>query len=67
MAEQLNPARMSHRQWMRAVVFTALTVLLIAVGVTESIGLLTLMVLVAVFAAAGAFLWLFPGSRFFVL
>lgn len=67
MAEQITPARMPYRQWMRAVVFTALTVLLIAVGVTESFGLLTLMVLVAVFAAAGVFLWLFPGSRFFVL
>lgn len=58
---------MTHRQWMRAVVFTALTVLLIAVGVTESIGLLTLLVLAAVFSGAGVFLWLFPGSRFFVL
>ena len=58
---------MPYRQWISAVVFTALTVLLIAVGVTESFGLLTLMVLVAVFAAAGVFLWLFPGSRFFVL
>ncbi|NNE86058.1 MAG: two pore domain potassium channel family protein [Alphaproteobacteria bacterium] len=67
MAAQITPARMPYRQWVRAVVFSAFTVLLIAVGVTESFGLLTVMVLVAVFAAAGAFLWLFPGSRFFVL
>ncbi len=58
---------MPYRQWLRAVAFTALTVLLISVGVTESFGLLTLMVLLSVFCAAGAFLWLFPGSRFFVL
>ncbi|MCZ6453355.1 MAG: potassium channel family protein, partial [Alphaproteobacteria bacterium] len=37
------------------------------VGVTDSFGLLTLMILGAVFAGAGVFLWLFPGSRFFVL
>jgi len=67
MAEQINPGRMPYRQWIRAVVFTALTVLLIAVGVTDSFGLLTLMVVVAVFTGAGVFLWLFPGSRFFVL
>ncbi len=67
MAAQVTPARMPYRQWIRAVIFTAFTVLLIAAGVTESFGLLTLMVLVAVFTAAGVFLWLFPGSRFFVL
>lgn len=67
MAEQIVPARMPYQQWIRAVIFTALTVLLIAVGVTDSFGLLTLMVLGAVFAGAGVFLWLFPGSRFFVL
>ena len=67
MAEQITPARMPYHQWIRAVIFTALTVLLIAVGVTDSFGLLTLMVLGAVFAGAGVFLWLFPGSRFFVL
>lgn len=58
---------MPSRQWVRAVIFTALTVLLIAAGVTDHFGLLTFMVLFAVFAAAGSFLWLFPGSRFFVL
>ncbi len=68
MAAPLNhPTRMPYHRWLRAVVFTALTVLLIAVGVTESFGFLTLLVLVAVFSAAGIFLWLFPGSRFFVL
>jgi len=67
MAEQIAPARMPYHQWVRAIVFTAVTVLLIAVGVTESIGWLTLMVLAAVFTGAVAFLWLFPGSRFFVL
>ena len=67
MAEHLTPARKPYRQWIRAVIFTAFTVLLIAVGVTESFGLLTLLVLGAVFAGAGVFLWLFPGSRFFVL
>jgi len=58
---------MTYRRWLRAVAFTALTVLLIAIGVTESFGLLTLLVVVAVFGAAGVFLRLFPGSRFFVL
>lgn len=48
-------------------IFTALTVLLIAFGVTDKFGLLTIMVIAAVFAGAGIFLWLFPGSRFFVL
>ncbi len=67
MAERIIPGRMPYRQWIRAVIFTALTVLLIAVGVTDSFGLLTLMVLGAVFTGAGVFLWLFPGSRFFVL
>ena len=58
---------MPYHRWLRAVAFTALIVLLIAVGVTERFGLLTLMVLVAVFAGSGVFLWLFPVSRFFVL
>ena len=58
---------MPYRRWMRAVVFTALTVLLIAAGVTDRFGPLTVLILVAVFTGAGAFLWLFPGSRFFVL
>ncbi|MFT5181255.1 MAG: voltage-gated potassium channel [Alphaproteobacteria bacterium] len=63
----MTPTRMPYHQWIRAVIFTALTVLLIAAGVTDSFGLLTLMVVVAVFTGAGVFLWLFPGSRFFVL
>jgi len=67
MADQVSLARMTYRRWLRAVAFTAFTVLLIAVGVTERFGGLTLMVVVAVFGGAGMFLRLFPGSRFFVL
>ena len=58
---------MPYHQWIREVIFTALTVLLIAFGVTDKFGLLTIMVIAAVFTGAGIFLWLFPGSRFFVL
>jgi hypothetical protein len=57
----------SHRGWLGAVEFSALLVLLVAVGVTDFFGLLTLIILGAVFGAAGLFLWMFPGSRFFVL
>ena len=67
MAELVIPARMPYRRWIHAVVFTAMTVFLIAVDVTDSFGLLTVLILVAVFTGAGVFLWLFPGSRFFVL
>lgn len=57
----------SHQGWLGAVGFSALIVLLVAVGVTDFFGLLTLVILGAVFGAAGLFLWMFPGSRFFVL
>jgi voltage-gated potassium channel len=67
MADQISPTRMPYHRWLRAVAFTAVVVLMISIGVTESFGLLTLMVLLAVFAGSGVFLWLFPGSRFFVL
>ncbi len=67
MAEQITPARMPYHRWLRAVAFTALIVLMIAVGVTDKIGFLTFLVLAAVFSASAVFLWLFPGSRFFVL
>ncbi len=57
----------SHRGWLGAVVFSAVIVLLVALGVTDHLGLHTLVILGAVFGAAGLFLWMFPGSRFFVL
>lgn len=57
----------SHQGWLGAVAFSALIVLLVAVGVTDFFGLLTIIILCAVFGAAGLFLWMFPGSRFFVL
>jgi voltage-gated potassium channel len=57
----------SHQGWLGAVGFSALIVLLVAVGVTDFFGLLTIIILGAVFGAAGLFLWMFPGSRFFVL
>ncbi len=67
MAEQITPTGMPYHRWLRAVAFTAVVVLLIAVGVTDQIGFLTFLVLAAVFTASAMFLWLFPGSRFFVL
>lgn len=57
----------SHQGWLGAVGFSALIILLVAVGVTDFLGLLTIIILGAVFGAAGLFLWMFPGSRFFVL
>lgn len=57
----------SHQGWLGAVGFSAIIVLLVAVGVTDFLGLLTIIILGAVFSAAGLFLWMFPGSRFFVL
>ena len=57
----------SHRGWLGALSFTAVVVLLVALGSTESLGVLTAVILAAVFGAAGIFLWVFPGSRFFVL
>tara|TARA_R110002110_G_scaffold414147_1_gene643229 strand:+ start:89596 stop:90546 length:951 start_codon:yes stop_codon:yes gene_type:complete len=57
----------SHQGWLGAVGFSALIVLLVAVGVTDFLGTLTIIILASVFSAAGLFLWMFPGSRFFVL
>ncbi len=59
--------RISHQGWLGAVAFSAVIVLLVAVGVTDFLGLLTIIIVGAVFGAAGLFLWMFPGSRFFVL
>lgn len=67
MAQEVVRADMPYRRWLRAVAFTVAMVLLVAFGVTDSINLRTAVVLVVVFGAAGAFLWMFPGSRFFVL
>ena len=53
--------------WWGAVGFSALIIFMIAVGSTDELGILTGVILVAVFSAAGIFLWMFPGSRFFVL
>lgn len=41
--------------------------LLVSIGVIEEFGILNIVVLGTVFSAAGAFLWMFPGSRFFEL
>ena len=57
----------SHQGWLGAVGFSAVIMLLVAVGVTDTLGLLTIIILGAVFGAVGLFLWMFPGSRFFVL
>ncbi|MEP4377460.1 MAG: ion channel [Alphaproteobacteria bacterium] len=57
----------SHQGWLSAVGFSAVIVLLVAVGVTDFFGLHTIIILGAVFGAVGLFLWMFPGSRFFVL
>ena len=56
-----------NRTWWGAVGFSALIIFMIAVGSTDELGILTGVILVAVFSAAGMFLWMFPGSRFFVL
>lgn len=56
-----------HRGWLGAVGFSAVIVLLVAAGATDVFGLLTIVILGTVFGAAGLFLWMFPGSRFFVL
>jgi voltage-gated potassium channel len=56
-----------HRAWWSAVGFSALIIFMVAVGSTDEFGILTVMILAAVFSAAGTFLWMFPGSRFFVL
>lgn len=59
--------RISHAGWLGGVGFSATVMLLVSVGFTEEFGWLTVVVLGAVFSAAGGFLWMFPGSRFFVL
>ena len=59
--------RISHAGWLGGMGFFATVMLLVSVGVTEEFGWLTVVVLGAVFSAAGGFLWMFPGSRFFVL
>ena len=56
-----------NRTWWGAVGFSALIIFMIAVGSTDELGILTGVILVAVFSAAGLFFWMFPGSRFFVL
>ena len=56
-----------NRTWWGAVGFSALIIFMIAVGSTDELAILTGVILVAVFSAAGIFLWMFPGSRFFVL
>ena len=67
MADPMNSATMPYRRWLRAIAFTALVVVLIAIGVTEEFGLRTLLIVVAVFSGSALFLWLFHGTRFFVL
>ena len=57
----------SHSGWLGGATFSATIMLLVSIGVTEEFGILNIVVLGAVFSAAGAFLWMFPGSRFFVL
>lgn len=57
----------TRRGWFGAALFSAVIILLVAVGATDSFGWLTAIILVATFGATGFFLWLFPGSRFFVL
>jgi uncharacterized membrane protein len=49
----------SHLGWLGAVVFSAVIVWLVALGVTDHLGLHTLVILGAVFGAAGLFLLVF--------
>lgn len=67
MAEPLTPPTMPYRRWLRAIGFTAVVVLLVALGVADEFGLQTLLVVAAVFSGSALFLWLFHGTRFFVL
>ena len=52
-----------HRAWWSAVGFSALIIFMVAVGSTDQFGILTGIILAAVFSAAGTFLWMFPGKR----
>lgn len=65
--ERILGLHLPHRAWWSAVGFSALIIFMVAVGSTDRFGILTGIILVAVFSAAGTFLWMFPGSRFFVL
>ncbi|MBO6782365.1 MAG: two pore domain potassium channel family protein [Alphaproteobacteria bacterium] len=65
--DRLLGIHLPHRTWLGAVGFSALIILMVAVGSTNQLGILTAIILGAVFSAAGIFLWMFPGSRFFVL
>ena len=56
-----------HRAWWSAVGFSALIIFMVAVGSTDQFGILTGIILVAVFSAAGTFLWMIHVSRFIVL
>ncbi len=55
------------RSWLRALATTAIVVALVAIGTTDRLGIVGATVLLATIASAGFFLWLYRGSRFFVI
>lgn len=55
------------RPWLRALATTTLVVALVAVGATDRFGIVGATMLLATVASAGFFLWLYRGSRFFVI
>lgn len=57
--------RRPDRRWLKALGFTLTVVVLINLSVTESFGLLNLVLLAGLFAAAAFFFLVFPGSQFF--
>ena len=55
------------RRWLKALGFTLAVVVLINLSVTESFGLLNIVLLFGLVAAAAFFMLVFPGSQFFNL
>jgi voltage-gated potassium channel len=55
------------RSWVRALATTAVVLALVAIGTTDRFGIVGATVLIGTLLVAGFFLWLFRGSRFFVV
>lgn len=59
--------RLPDRGWIGGVATTAIILALVAVSTTDPFGIVGATMLVGTLSAAGFFLWLYRGSRFFVL
>jgi voltage-gated potassium channel len=67
MARLIRAMQLPDRTWLRAIVTTAIIVALVAVSTTDPFGIVGATVMLGTLAAAGFFLWLYRGSRFFIV